>query len=354
MLMPLSEDSRQVFPLFGVTGMDGTFTIHNVPAGSYIVTAFAAGYLSPLDGVMVSMIPMNDPALAEIKRKNNAVLRAHATTTQVAAQQTSTVTLVLDRGAVLAGRVLYSDGTPANHLPLSLEKVPAPAAEEGKVDLTQQLRRGLGLTQLFTDDEGSFRIAGVASGSYRIAVSQTLSYLSEDKSLDDTNPYRYGALKFYSGDTFHAKEAKLFAVAAGDQVKGIEIKLPLEGLHTIHGFATAKDGTALNAGDLDLVSATDPTFDLAGKIGKNGEFTFHGVPDGTYTLKATDAFLFKLDGFENINRSIIEESNNPNYMPLRAFEDTGLPVVVLGADLDPLSMTLGEGKMPVQTHPNPR
>ena len=136
------------------------------PSTTYLPVAtsslpFAAGYLSPLDGVMVSMIPMNDPAIAEIKRKNNAVLRAHATTTQVAAQQTSTVTLVLDRGAVLAGRVLYSDGTPANHLPLSLEKVPAPAAEEGKVDLTQQLRRGLGLTQLFTDDEGSFRIAGV-------------------------------------------------------------------------------------------------------------------------------------------------------------------------------------------------
>ena len=53
-------------PPMAITALDGSFRVPHMPPGDYFILVFAAGYLSPLDGVMVSNT--KDSALPKVSR----------------------------------------------------------------------------------------------------------------------------------------------------------------------------------------------------------------------------------------------------------------------------------------------
>lgn len=207
-LQPLAADGLIVE---AITGLDGTALLDHVPAGEYVATAFAYGYLSALDGVGYTQT--DEP---EEGKKETEKLRRKGPVLFVSGGQTTATAMTLQRGAALSGRVLYADGTPAGGLVIRVLAPEDQGVRPRPHDLAQSHRERIFGSVYHTDDEGSFRIAGLAAGSYRLEVTQILQYYGQGTGVTE---YKDSQLKVYSGDTVHEAQAKVFKVLPGDVVK---------------------------------------------------------------------------------------------------------------------------------------
>ena len=152
-------------------------------------------------------------------------------------------------------------------------------------------------------------------------------------------------LTTYSGNTLHRKDAKVYDLKAGDSVDGIEITLPLNGLHSIRGTVAGKDGTPLNYGSLDLIDSSDSTITFHAMLDTDGQFRFSGIPEGTYKLKTTNGRVFENPPNAEFPEEMVQ-SQQQQFKPLRAFADTEVPVVVQTTDIEGFSVTLADTKVP--------
>ena len=82
----------------GRSGLDGSFTIANVPPGEYYAVAKLGGYLLPIAPVTT------EKQAADV----DAVMR-DVTRVTVTAKQTAEVNLELHRGGTISGRVQFED-----------------------------------------------------------------------------------------------------------------------------------------------------------------------------------------------------------------------------------------------------
>jgi hypothetical protein len=331
-------------PLMGITMLDGGFAISHVAPGEYIVVALAAGYLSPIDGMM---IPVNDNTqTAEMVKR----LREAAPVVKVSGSTIASVDLELQRGAALSGKVVYSDGSPAGQLPLQIEAADAKKADDktSLVDAGALFRTLMMQQTRQTDDLGHFRLAGIPPGSYVLSVAQSFDATSMQQAMfvifSPGMAGREAKLVIYSGNTLHRKDATVYQVKAGDVVDGIEIRLPLSGVHSVVGKVVGKDGAAVTSGELELTDGSDPTISFHTLI-TAGEFRFAGVPEGTYTLKVTKGMIFDEAIPEGMSPDDLE-NNRQQFKPVRAFADGSVGVVVQTTDLENVTVSLADTKLP--------
>ena len=329
-----------------VTALDGSFRVPHMPPGDYFILVFAAGYLSPLDGVMVSNT--KDSALL---RSVGTLLEGKAPKVSIHGQETARLDVVLQRGAILAGSVVYSDGSPAAELPVLLQR-PEPAKGEGKQE--ELIDAGAMLGEMLrqrptTDDQGHFRISGIPGGRYRLAVTQRFEQSTSpaEDLVDRFNPglEKNDRLTIYSGNTLHQKDAKFYELRPGETLDGVEIILPLTGLHSIQGVATAKDGMPLNFGLLSLSDTADPTINFHTKIRAGGEFLFGGIPEGTYEMKIMRGGVLENPPQFDFSDELAEGIED-QFKPIRAFAETKVVVTVQTTDIDELAVTLADTKLP--------
>ena len=92
----------QISMAVGSTDIDGKFRIEDVPTGDYIAGALHIGYLTPGTD--------SEPTAPHETLQR---LIAALPTVHVSENQVSRINLSLQRGAVIAGRVIFADGTPA-------------------------------------------------------------------------------------------------------------------------------------------------------------------------------------------------------------------------------------------------
>ena len=338
-------------PPMASTALDGSFRVPHMPPGDYFILVFAAGYLSPLDGVMVA----NTKDSAQ-QRSVGALLEEKAPKVSIHGQETARLDVELQRGAILAGTVVYSDGSPAAELPVLLQK-PEPAKGEGKqeelIDAGAMLGEMLGRQRSITDDQGHFRISGIPGGRYRLTVIQKFEQNTNlDDLVDRFNPglEKNDRLIVYGGNTLHQKDAKLYELRPGDTLGGVEIILPLTGLHSIQGVATAKDGTPLNFGLLSLSDTADPTINFHTKVRAGGEFRFTGISEGIYEMKITRGGVFENPPQFDFSDEL-SDGMEDQFKPIRAFAETKVVVTVQTTDVDDLVVTLADTKLPDKAAP---
>lgn len=118
------------------------------------------------------------------------------------------LTLILSRGEVISGRVLYPDGQPAAEATVNV------TGDLTKSDLAMMGARmaAMGSSNVETDDEGRFEVGGLEEGPYRLSVSV--------QNDEGDHP---GSWRVRRGD-----------VAGGTS----ELVLELEGLTPVSGFVT--------------------------------------------------------------------------------------------------------------------
>jgi len=285
----------QLQSVVGASGMDGSFHLDGVPVGDYFAGALMAGH------VATGMEADADASADQLKH-----LIASMPTIHVAAGRVSSLNLSLHRGAVIAGRVQFGDGSLGVGLTvlwelvkmdLSIDAVrlawPTPLQEtmQGFDYYTQHQHAAI------TDDEGRFRISGLRPGKYILDTIIASQFGSAQVRMNDgSSPNVSGRNRaypnmttVYSPGVYRRKEAKVFDIRGDEQVTNADMIVDPNGLHTVKGRIVAGEDRHVPSQALIRLREDGKDTGRLVMIEDDGSFEIDYVPPGTYTLEVNGA-----------------------------------------------------------------
>jgi protocatechuate 3,4-dioxygenase beta subunit len=255
-----------------LTDQDGRFVFDRLAPGSYRVDAQKTGFAS-----------LNEPG------------RGPAPPAQLAAGQTLEISLQLQRGGVIAGKVLDASGEPLTDARvMALRRFPVnvpgmagrwvPAAIQGPMQ---------------TNDLGEFRIAGLAPGEYLVAAMPRGGGPFGGEGLAPSSNGTAVTTTYYPG-TIDQTGAQSVHVLAGETVNNIVF-----GILSVPAFRIS--GRVVDENDAPIAGAmvmllNDPrggaAFGPAGtaRTGTDGRFTIADVPSGSYRITASVPIVMNSSG----------------------------------------------------------
>jgi protocatechuate 3,4-dioxygenase beta subunit len=249
-------DAEQKRPLTTTTDAEGTYEFREVAPGRYFLSPYAPGYTGPnlgwgYAGSHVSVAP---------------------------GEEVKNVDVALERGGAVTGKVTDGEGRPLIELPVYLFRAEA----NGKKQIVQVPN----MQFMMTDDRGVYRIYGVPSGRYFVAVGKT----DQQLVTVSTDLGRDYPLTYYPGTTNEA-EAKEVAVSAGGEASGVNIAIGGRGLtYALAGRVLVPERGAAASSYFVVYGPTAegqqnfiPTSFGAG-VAADGKFRIEGLAPGTYGL----------------------------------------------------------------------
>lgn len=306
----------------GRSGLDGTFTIANVPEGDYYLFGVMSGYLQPYKRIE------NDD---EDDDKHLAKAMADVPVVHVSADRITTKDITIVRGATISGSVLYDDGTPATDLRVTLEATSGVDLSDSGLPTSLMIATRQGDTTL-TDDRGHFRATGLAPGKYRVVAH----VLAEDEfqwipPTAATNQIAINQsftqeLTIYAPGKFRKSEAQVIEVRGDEEVVDVVIKVALDSTRAVSGFVYAKEDH--HAPNHSIVRLIDPTGEFSSRlvrVNAQGEFHFSYVPQGTYELV--------VQGMDSVWRADPHRAAGQGWMIATNYEPIQLSVVVSDKDV---------------------
>ena len=373
------------FPIRLVCDGEGRFLFHDLPKGSYSITASKPGYgdssygrRSPSDTTNSLLV------LADAERKTD-------------------VTVVMWKLASISGTVTDEAGEPVVGLPISLFRR---TFIGGRPRFTQAG------AQASTDDRGMYRAPSLAPGDYVAAIVTTETTVSlawktasaaafrtdslainRELGRSISAPFgviltagqRVGGLSLsnaiapgvpappVAGDkvfvyptTFYPtapapSKAMVITLGSGEERAGVDFQVRPTPTSRISGMITGPDGPEGGVG-MELIDATtdeadrDPVFAVAESVSDaNGDFTFLGVPVGNYVIRVQknppqadqNANAGMTTVIQTADGGTITTSSGPGGPSPPVTNDPTLwaqaPVSVTGADVTGLNVTLRTG-----------
>lgn len=254
------------------TGLDGRFRMEAIPPGDYYAFGTLDGYLDPERGIDFGKVTAkgttSEQELDAIEQWKDQLIEV-----KVAVHRVSEVTIELHRAAAIEGTVNYDDGSPAIGMHFQLFRKNA-KKEWSAVGLPLLSNWTLDTT---SDSHGHYAVDDLEAGEYTVCAMMPLD--SEDV-----------APRVCVGNVFRRKNASTVKVSDGETVRGIDIEIPLSGLHTISGHVEAgADGHAPSQATVTLLYADDREPARKTAMDKDGTFLFEYVPEDNYILRVTDA-----------------------------------------------------------------
>ena len=283
--------------VLGHTELDGSFRMDGVPAGDYFAGALMPGYVTP--GI---------PADASASGDQLPLLIASLPTVHVAAGQVASVNLALRRGAVIAGRVQFADGSPAVGAMVEWQFAEMNLAIESvRLAVPSPLEQTLQSFEYYTDhphgvatdDEGRFRFFGLPPGKYIVSTILASQFGSAAQVImsDGSSPDPAGRIHLYPEITpvyepgvFRRSDAKVFEIHGSEQVLNADLKVDPSGLHTVRGKVLA--GENRHVPTQAMVRIREDGGQDVGKfilIEQDGSFQFDYLLPGRYTLEVMGA-----------------------------------------------------------------
>lgn len=283
----------------GVTSTDasGNFEIKDLPAGRFNITASKGGYVMGQYGQRRPGEPGTPIELGD-------------------GQTAEKVNFVLSRGSVISGRIFDDGGEPVagttvqamRYQFMSGSRRLVPGGGEGGSDRT--------------DDQGNFRLYGLAPGDYYISANnRTNQFMSPGM----TNTESEGFAPTYFPGTASISDATRVTVKAGQETSAANFALIIARMARIRGRALNSGGEPVTNAMLMLMPS-DPTMGFGGMnmmnamVAGDGTFQFANVAPGRYTL--------------NVRPSGMATANS---------EMAALPVTVGNDDLDNLVVITSTG-----------
>src|SRR5665213_1145084 len=295
----------------GLTRSDGSFLVTHVPPGDYYVSITYPGYLTP--EYQFSADNLLQPT-TDIRKQISQTVPV----VTVAVNRTASVSVTIHRGAAISGTLRYEDGSPIPDTEiLTLHR----NANGTWADSVRSASDNRMFENGGTDDLGHFRIQGLAPGEYTLKLAR---------------PHDVGLMATYYGDVFFEKDAKSIKLTDGQEYSGADITIRLSKLHAISGSLVSSSGQPINSGEVTLYTADNVAIDVASVDGENATFYIDLVPDGAYTLRATEV--------KNVKTQIVRDTANPNMIgdikttTLATYADYQAPLVVT-SDISGLTIT---------------
>ena len=282
----------------GTSDMDGSFRLE-VPEGDYLVGAVKPGYFIPSAAAAMNF------SLSEDQLRS---LIASLSQVHVGAGQTANVSLIIHRGAVISGRMEYADGSPVIHAivgcdlidsVMGLESLQRPENRDKTVSPLQEVLQALSSSQdntqrmPTTDDEGRFRIFGLAPGKYIVSTMMLMDHNSERVVMNDGGNSHTGGrehaypevIPVYAPATFRRKDARVLEIHGDEQIPDADLTIDPNGLHTLRGrVLAASDHHAPRTMILSKEEGAHSMPRLA-EIEDDGSFQINYLSPGSYNLQ---------------------------------------------------------------------
>ncbi len=302
-------------------GLDGSFAIPAVLPGLYYVIAEQDGYISPL--TLFTREQLNHPDDATLRRVGQ-----YMTSVSVIAGHTTQAEVRLFRGATVAGKVSFEDGSPAVGVGMNL--LQRDAKGQWKTVRTSHLASH---NSEHTDEQGAYRFPGLPGGEYLVRASVELNNVILDHIFASGGGTSFGDgyhLQIFPGDAFRPRDAKPVKVEEGEVAAAVDVDVPLSKLYSLSG-TVLRPGSAepVNAATVSLAFAdTDDELNATEVKSDDGTFRFDFVPGGVYTLRVTrigDVQRTEVPSCQNC----IPPSHTESKV-LRSFGDVSVPVALTG------------------------
>ncbi|MDP1570453.1 MAG: carboxypeptidase-like regulatory domain-containing protein [Vicinamibacterales bacterium] len=234
----------------GVTSTDaeGRFEIRDLAAGRYSLSASKGGYVSiqhgqRRPGQSGTPIDLRDGELME------------------------KIQIALPPGSVITGRIFDDFGDPVSGVTVSAMQYRSVSGVRRLV-----MAGGEGGTAR-TDDQGGFRVYGLAPGDYIVSASSQNMSMMMPATRDDTP----GAVSTYYPGTVNPGEAAHVRVQLGQETAGISFAMVIARMARVSGRAVSSSGEPVRGAMVMVTSTHGPL----GPMGARGRPT---DPDGTFTL----------------------------------------------------------------------
>lgn len=231
---------------------DGSFRFGSLKPGQYRIYAEKPGFVAVTSGFQA-------PVESQL-----------ATVTLNSGSRAPDVTLRLFPQAVVTGRVVDADGDGVPGVDVQL-------LQQGWINGQRDLPI---VGEATSEDDGSFRVSGIARGRYYLAARQP----PDQARLSSVLPL----MTFYPGTTSPAEAAPL-RIAAGQRISGIEIQLQTGTPHHVRGVVPPglPRVPALEVTHRDVSTGYSAENDLPLAVSADGSFDLPGFLPGRYSLRLT-------------------------------------------------------------------
>ena len=283
------------------TDNEGKFVFEDIPAGRYMLTSEKPGFVTSRYGARSNTSPGAQLTLTEGMEMKNLSIK-------------------MTPQGVIAGKVLDQDGDPVATAQIQVMRY---AYVRGRKQLQQT-------GAATTNDLGEYRAGNLPPGRYYLSASDRRNALiiTPDRPGRPSAGQEGNITTFYPNGTDAASGVPV-DVAAGGEMRGVDIRLRKAKVYTVRGKAVDASGVPSQA----IVAFTKKEDSSGGFVGAlngggfsqlrpDGTFEFRGIVPGTYVLQVLQA---------NVN-------GNP-----QANVTGRVEVTVADANIDNLVLPMGPG-----------
>jgi hypothetical protein len=301
-----------------VTDLDGRFRMEAVPPGHYYAFATMEGYLDPslsLDPDKLKSLPTDrERHLYSIEKWKD-----HLTEVAVAVRRVSEISMQIERAAEIDGTVSFDDGSPAIGMRFQLFRK---KDKDGWADVGLPLMDNWSIRAV-SDGHGRYSLTNLSAGEYAVC---TLMPTDSEQA----------AARVCLGNVFRRKDSKTVKVGAGEASGGVDIEIPLAGMHSVSGSVNAlSDGHPISHATVRLLYADDREPARETELVEDGAYTFEYVPEGKYILAVTDA----KDELQKVVTPVQPDAGNAPTKPDPTYSDKEMSITVLN-DTEGINLTL--------------
>ena len=246
----------------------GKFVFEDVAPGRYTLSAEKPGFVTTRYGARSNTSPGSQLTLT-------------------AGMELKSLSIKMTPQGVIAGKVLDQDGDPVAS---ALVQVLRMAYVRGR---RQAQPTGAGST----NDLGEFRVSNLAPGRYYISATDSRTTLNTPERAGHSGEAQEGNIMTFYPNGTDVSSAAPVDVAAGGELRGLEIRLLRTKVYTVRGKTADASGGAVQV-LVAFVRKEDgvitPGFANRGgfnQLRPDGTFEFRNIVPGTYVLQVVQANL---------------------------------------------------------------
>ncbi len=252
------RDSTAPQGLHARVASDGSFEIGSVPPGNYTVMLYDPGYIAQDPRIHVALPSPRSPQKITIL-----------------SGQRKSLELEMERGGSIEGRVTFVDGRPA-HTGL---QVGAEIAVNVEVETEPGKFSQFG-GAAHTDSNGHYSIDSLPTGRYIVFTAFPGNMVSTTRGRIGTS-----GRVIFAPSSVRASKARVVELQQPRSYAGVDIQVPMQGLHSVTGTIVDGYGNAISNGLIRLYPKGEPDLSMSAPPGTHGEFSFTDLPDDEYTVR---------------------------------------------------------------------